>query len=262
MSADGGAAQRASCGRDLLAVLLDGGRGVEPQRAAQLAACVRRMPAPPAPPSLRQLAARLAAHSRQGDVHRALRQALAPARLRIPDVEGAAADRCSLCRAPHGRRFADASLQRHCAALFAAAAAGAPAVGASLALSRYDLFHGHLFVSERCVGVLLHAREYPARSAAFDEHLGYCQSGSPLAWDADAMALRNVLYVIPAGAAAPALALLHTAPGTLLHAALLHPAVARVHTIYEEDLGTPLADLNYLHAAQRSLPEHRLYVCA
>jgi hypothetical protein len=213
---------------------------------------------------LRQLAARLVAHSRRGNAHRALRQALAPARLRIPDVEGAAADRCLLCRAPHGRRFADASLQRHCSALFAAAAAGAPAVGASLSLSRYDLFHGHMFVSERCIGVLLHAREYPARSPAFDEHLGYCQSGSPLAWDEEAMALRNLLYVVgvDGSAAAPALALLHTAPGTLLHAALLHPAVARVHTIYEEDLGTPLADLNYLHAAALSLPEHRLYVCA
>ena len=99
-------------------------------------------------------------------------------------------ERCQLCRSPAGRRFKDAALQRHFATVFAAVAAGAPAVGLPVRLSRFDLHHGHVFATRDAVGLLLHAREYPALgSPDFDVNLGFCQAGSTLAWDADLMAL-------------------------------------------------------------------------
>jgi hypothetical protein len=256
---DGGAAGRAACGRELLAVLLGDGGRLRADRAALHAACVRRLAPPAAPAALRQLAVRVVAGARRDGGRGALRRALTRTCAAVPDVEGARSDGCALCRAPHGRRFADAALNRHVAAVFAAVAAGAPGVS----LSRYNLFHAHLFASAGCIGLLFHAREYPRREpGGFDVHLGRCQSGSTLAWDERAMALRNVLYVVPmARGATAALAVLHTAPGTLLHDELLAPGVRALHTVYEEDLGTPLADVNYLHAAPRLLPEHRLLVC-
>jgi hypothetical protein len=265
---DAGAVQRARCGQDLLAVLAGGGgapHGVSQERAARLEACLRRLPPPPAPPALRRLAARLVQAPRDAARHE-LRRALAPPRVPVPDVEGAALCRCTLTRTPFGRRFAAQPLQRHFAAVFAAAAAGAPRVGLPLSLSRFDLFHGHLFAARGCVGLLLHAREYPRRAPpAFDVHLGHCQAGSTLEWDEREMALRNILYVVPVGdggrALPPALAVLCTAPGSLLHDELLAPGVRLLHTAYEEDLGVPLGDVNYLHAAPRVPQASRLFVC-
>jgi hypothetical protein len=259
-TADGGAAARAACGRELLAVLLGDGR-VRADRAASHAACVRRLAPPAAPAALRHLAVRVVGSSRRDGGRGALRRALTRSCTAVPDVQGARRDGCALCRAPHARRFADAALNRHFAALFATAAAGEPGVS----LSRYDLFHAHLFANDACLGLLFHAREYPRLEpdAGFDVHLGRCQRGSTLAWDEEAMARRNLLYVVPVARGAEAvLAVLHTAPGTLLHGELLAPGVRALHTVYEEDLGKPLADLNYLHAAPRLLPEHRLLVCA
>lgn len=162
-----------------------------------------------------------------------------------------------------GRRFLKKALQRHFAGVFAAVAAGAPAAGLPVTLSRYDLFHGHLFAARDCVGLLLHAREYPALGpAGFDVNLGFCQAGSSLEWDESLQALRNVLYVVPARRdVSTSLVVLNTAPGSALHE-LLAPGVRELHTVYESDFGVALADVNYLHAAPRALPEHRLYVCA
>ena len=254
---DVSAAARQACARALLAVLLERGE------APHISAAVRRLRPPPAPPALRSFAARLAgAHRRPDAVRSRLDQALAKPRLRIPDVEGAFAVRCQLCRAPAGRRFKDAAVQRHFASVFAAVAAGAPAVGLRVELSRFDLHHGHLFVTRDCVGMLLHAREYPAQGPGFDVNLGFCQAGSPLEWDASLQALRNVLFVVPACRdVSTSLVVLDTAPDSPLHA-LLAPGVRAVHTVYESDFGVELADVNYLHAAPRTLPEHRLYVCA
>ena len=262
---DSGAVRRAACGRDLLDVLLYGGRDLPPRRAAELHACVRPLPPPlpVVPPALRRLTAQLALRTQRGGAARVLHRALRKQRVLIPDVEGATRDRCQLCRSAHGQRFADAATARHFAAVFTAAAVGAPLVGLPLQLSRYDLYHGHLFASEGCLGLLLHAREYPSLPAAFDVDLGFCQRGSPLVWDAALISLRNLLYVVPARCAAPAvLAVLDTSPGKLLHDELLAPGVQLFHTVYEEDLGVPLADVNYLHALPRTLPEHRVFVCA
>ena len=253
---DAAAAARQACGRALLLSLL------ERSEAEHLRACVRRLPVPPASPSVRRFAARVAAAYQCPDTARArLLHALGKPRLRVPDVEGAAAARCQLCRSTTGSRFRHRALQRHFASVFAAVAAHAPAVGLPVELSRYDLFHGHVFVAQGCVGLLMHAREYPALGPGFDVNLGLCQAGSSLAWDAKLQALRNVLYVVPARRdLSTSLAVLDTAEGTALHD-LLAPGVRSLHTLYESDLGPALADVNYLHKAPRALPEHRLYVC-
>ena len=72
-----------------------------------------------------------------------------------------------------------------------------------------------------------------------------------------------MLYLVPARRdMRTSLAVLDTAPGTALYEQLLAPGVRPLHTVYEGDLGTALADVNYLHSIPRALPEHRLYVCA
>lgn len=256
---DAATAARQACGRALLSALLDSAT----QNQSRLGACVRRLAPPPEPPALRRLAARLTAvHHRPDASHARLLRALAKPLLRLPDVEGAAAARCQLCRSPVGRRFRDRALQRHFAAVFAAVAAGSARAGLPVELSRFDLHHGHLFASRDCVGLLLHAREYPAPGPGFDVNLGFCQAGSTLGWDAQLQSLRNVLYLVPARRDLPtSLAVLDTAPGTALYDGLLAAGVRPLHTVYESDLGTPLADVNFLSSA-RGLPEHRLYVCA
>lgn len=63
-------------------------------------------------------------------------------------------------------------------------------------LDRFDLHHGHLFISSvGRLGVLFHSREYPARHpTAFPVHLGYCQESSSLAFEQRAADLRNMLW--------------------------------------------------------------------
>lgn len=67
------------------------------------------------------------------------------------------------------------------------------------ALSRYDLFHGHVFFNrtEQILGVLFHAKEYPAfEEDIFPYELGFCQSGSNLFLNGGCeMERRSVLWV-------------------------------------------------------------------
>ena len=163
-----------------------------------------------------------------------------------------------------------------------------------LVLSRFCLYHGHMFVrpAERALGLLLHALEYPSREsldrwwvAAGGEgcvHLGRCQEGSPVEWRADAAALRNALYLVaapplparpgrgkrkrasgaPAGGGASALALLYTGEGAPLRAELVAPWARDMNTVDEADMGWLLADVMYLHALPHVAPEHRVFVNA
>lgn len=86
----------------------------------------------------------------------ALRAALAPRPRRIPSFPQC---RCTLASSPVGWRFRDRALNLFLALLFeavpsAAALAGLPPV----ALSRFDLHHGHLFYTPSCrqLGLLMH----------------------------------------------------------------------------------------------------------
>lgn len=220
-----------------------------PGTAPEVAPWLKRLPLPAREPPASLLSlAKLAA------VQRASKALLSRALTRssiVPDVEGAKAACCQLCREPRAARLKDARAGRYFAALFSAAAA---ATGAQL--SRFDLHHGHLFAHTAGLGLLLHAQEYPSNQPAFDHHLGYCQTGSPLLFDEPTFALRNLLFVLPA--AGPArLAALDCSAGGLLERQLVVPdTLCRVD---EADFGAWLADITYLQLP-RLAPEHRVFV--
>lgn len=97
------------------------------------------------------------------------------------------------------------------------------------------------------VGVLFHASEYPAyQPSSFPINLGHCQARSSCRYSARAMDLRNIIWwqgqlaVLDVGEASP------------LHDSLLHQGTQPLRTVYEEDFGTPLAELLLLRQ-----PHHR-----
>lgn len=170
-------------------------------QSPELRDALRLLPLHIEPPrAWRTLEAGLAAHGAS-----ALRQALAPRRYPIPSWGSLAHCRCQLAPSPAGRRFRARPINACLALVFeqlpaAVALAGLPPVQ----LSRWDLHHGHLFFEPGCgrLGLLLHAKEYPAWEAErFEVHLGHCQQcggdgggGSPLRFDEAAMDTRNYLW--------------------------------------------------------------------
>lgn len=190
----------------------------------------------------------------------ALHAALAPRRYPIPSFHTLAHCRCQLASAPSGRRFRARHLNSCLALVFeqlpaAAALAGLP----SVALNRYDLHHGHLFFDPGSarLGLLLHAKEYPARHAeAFDVHLGNCQAASEneLPFEHRAMDTRNYLWL------GGRLACLDVAAPVLQP--LLMPGLELPRTVLESDLGQLLADVHYfaeLGPGRKSA--ERVFVC-
>ena len=63
-----------------------------------------------------------------------------------------------------------------------------------MTLSRYDLFHAHIFFHAGELGLLFHAKEFPAMCPDFPYSLGFCQDGSDLVYTSEAMAWRNILW--------------------------------------------------------------------
>jgi len=64
----------------------------------------------------------------------------------------------------------------------------------SLTLSRFDLFHGHVFLNDvqDFVGILFHAEEYPED---FPTNLGFCAANSTLPYEYDRFRYRNLIFV-------------------------------------------------------------------
>ncbi|GJN10716.1 hypothetical protein PR202_ga28833 [Eleusine coracana subsp. coracana] len=77
----------------------------------------------------------------------AIHRALDPTMLSVPDVEGSLENKCELTRTPYGRRFANEEINSYFAFLFELIVARGPSVGLNVSLSRFDLFHGHLFLA-------------------------------------------------------------------------------------------------------------------
>ena len=143
-----------------------------------------------------------------------LHRLLEPCTLEDLDVEGSTTAGCDLLGTSLSKvyNFKDARVSELFVRLFHAAASSAPSQGLQpLQLSRYDLFHGYAcslliralpysfhikgrsprlwllafrhiisFYESLEIGVLLHAREYPAESEEFPINLGYCQTGACL----------------------------------------------------------------------------------
>ncbi|KAJ0977724.1 hypothetical protein J5N97_013198 [Dioscorea zingiberensis] len=206
---------------------------------------------PPAP--VMELA-RLAVDS-GGDpaqIHRALDPTVLP----VPDVEHVKEDKCELTRTPYGRRFINKELNSYFAFLFELIAARAPLVGFNVSLSRYDLFHGHMFLATDSgrLGILFHAKEYPAyEKKDFPYNLGYCQRGSNVAYD-NSINLRNILWLAPlpskvtkAWEAPGVLVILDAHPDGIIYKNLVPGYVDLVRTIYEDTFGDHVVDVNYLN---------------
>ncbi|XP_020588791.1 uncharacterized protein LOC110030421 [Phalaenopsis equestris] len=149
------------------------------------------------PPTPVMELARLAVDS--GGDPATIQRALDPTKLLVPDVEGLKKDKCELTRTPTGYRFANKELNSYIEFLFELIVERAPSVGMNVSLNRYDLFHGHLFLASDSgrLGILFHAREYPAyEKKRFPYNLGFCQTGSNVIYD-DSMNLRNILWLAP-----------------------------------------------------------------
>ncbi|XP_050384554.1 uncharacterized protein LOC126801130 [Argentina anserina] len=211
--------------------------------------------------------ARLAVDS--GGDPAAIHRALDPTMITVPDVEGCVEDQCQLTRTPYGRHFISEELNLYIKFLFELILARGPTVGLNVSLSRYDLFHGHLFLALETgrLGILFHAKEYPAfDKEVFPYNMGYCQTGSNVTYG-DSMNLRNILWLAPLpsnsakGWEAPGvLVVLDARPDGIIYRDLIPEYVNFVRTIYEDDLGEVAVDVNYLAVGN---PESRfqLYIC-
>ncbi|KAI5079594.1 hypothetical protein GOP47_0005073 [Adiantum capillus-veneris] len=193
----------------------------------------------------------------------------------VPDVEGANEQHCQLTKYLRGQRFIKEELNQYFAFLFETISALAPSVGFNVSLDRFDLFHGHLFLANTTgrLGILFHAREYPAfDEKTFPVHLGYCQVGSPLPYD-DSMNLRNILWLAPmpdctsrkcadnASWLAPgSLLVLDAHPEGIIYKNLVPEYVDVVRTVYEDDFGAVIVDVNYFATANDKLAD-RLFIC-
>eukprot|EP00249_Psilotum_nudum_P017567 c26391_g1_i1 orf=80-1279(+) len=191
----------------------------------------------------------------------------------IPDVEGANEQKCQLAKDSNGRRFENKELNQYMAFLFEAIAALAPSVGLNVSLNRFDLFHGHMFLATGTgrLGILFHAREYPEfDKERFPINLGYCQIGSQLPYD-DNMNLRNILWLAPMPdcsnykcsdkwLAPGALFVLDAFPSGIVYKSLVSEDVDIVRTIYGDEFGTIVIDVNYFRLLNIE-PEDRIFMC-
>ncbi|VVA12638.1 PREDICTED: GLYMA_19G233500 [Prunus dulcis] len=211
--------------------------------------------------------ARLAVDS--GGDPAAIQRALDPTMITVPDVEGSKANRCELTRTPYGRRFISEELNSYLEFLFELILARGPAVGLNVSLSRYDLFHGHLFlaIDTGRLGILFHAKEYPAYDKeVFPYNMGYCQVGSNVRYD-DSMNLRNILWLAPlpsnstkAWVAPGVVVALDAHPEGIIYRDLIPEYVNFARTIYEDDLGEVAVDVNYLDVGNAK-SKFQLFIC-
>ncbi|KAK3029987.1 hypothetical protein RJ639_038086 [Escallonia herrerae] len=189
--------------------------------------------------------------------------------LLVPDIEGSNKSRCELTRIPYGRHFINEELNSYLKLLFEIIAARGPNVGLDVSLSRYDLFHGHIFLATDSgrLGILFHAKEYPAYDKeVFPYNMGYCQRGSNVMYD-DSMNLRNILWLAPlpnkstqAWLAPGVLVVLDARPRGIIYTDLIPDYVDYARTLYEDDFGDVVADVNYLNVGGAK-PDFQIFIC-
>lgn len=199
----------------------------------------------------------------------AIYRALDPTMFPVPDVEGSKENKCELTRTPYGRRFISEDLNSYLRYLFDLIVARGPSVGLNVSLNRYDLFHGHLFLAVETgrLGILFHAREYPAYDKEkFPYNLGYCHKGSNVTYD-DSMNLRNILWLAPLPSnstkdwlAPGVLVVLDARPDGIIYRDLVPEYVKFVRTIYEDEFGDIVADVNYLNVG-KPVPDYQIFIC-
>ncbi|KAG2278556.1 hypothetical protein Bca52824_061111 [Brassica carinata] len=203
-----------------------------------------------------------------GSIHRALDPTMIP--VPTTNVEGSRTSKCQLTRTPYGRHFIAEEVNSYFEFLFRLIESRGPSVGLNVSLSRYDLFHGHLFLASESgrLGILFHAKEYPAYDKRlFPYNMGYCQRGSDVKYG-DSINLRNILWLAPLpsksgpGWLAPGvLVVLDAHPDGIIYRDLIPNYVKFVRTIYEDDLGTSTVDVNYFNVGGAGEPDYQLFIC-
>ncbi|KAK9291376.1 hypothetical protein L1049_019322 [Liquidambar formosana] len=199
----------------------------------------------------------------------AIHRALDPTMLPVPDIQGSKENRCELTRTPYGRHFINEELNSYLGFLFELVAARGACIGLNTSLNRYDFFHGHLFIATDSgrLGILFHAKEYPAYDKeVFPYNMGYCQRGSNVRYD-DSMNLRNILWLAPlpsnstkAWVAPGVLVVLDARPGGIIYRDLIPEYVNFARTIYEDDFGDVVVDVNYLNVGG-AVPDYQIFIC-
>ncbi|KAI5658731.1 hypothetical protein M9H77_27524 [Catharanthus roseus] len=195
--------------------------------------------------------------------------ALDPTIIKVPDVEGSKEERCELTRTSYGRRFINEELNSYLKFLFEIIEARGPSVGLNVSLNRYDLFHGHLFlaVDSGRLGILFHAKEYPAYDKdVFPCNMGYCQIGSNVTCD-NSMNLRNILWLAPLPSnstktwlAPGVLVVLDARPDGIIYKDLIPEYVHIARTLYEDDFGEVAVDVNYLNVGTKA-SRYEIFLC-
>jgi hypothetical protein len=175
----------------------------------------------------------------------------------VPNVENAAHRGCELTHERCGRRMRDRKCNAYMVELFE--------MVSSLtltSLNRFDLFHAHAFawratndVSSRRLGLLFHAKEYPAKDVAkFPIDLGKCQIDSTLRLDEKGMNHRNILWLSLDSCGL--LAWLDTSSEPLREIL----TVPELHTTFEGDFGVVQGDVYYFHSLKNRKPSERLFI--
>ncbi|XP_006349750.1 uncharacterized protein [Solanum tuberosum] len=219
---------------------------------------------PPAP--VMELA-RLAVDS--GGDTASIQRTLDPTVVPVPDIEGSKEDRCELTRIPYGRLFINEEINSYLESLFEMIVARGPGVGLNVSLSRFDFFHGHVFLARDSgrLGILFHAKEYPAYDKeVFPCNMGYCQIGTNVSYD-DSMNLHNILWLAPLASnssnewLAPGVLVVQDArPTGVIYKDLIPEYVQIARTLYEDDFGDVAFDVNYLNTGGEP-PKFQIFIC-
>ena len=181
----------------------------------------------------------------------------------IPTVENSYAQKCSLVTSSRIRSGEDNNYQlarrwrcrktnKYIAYLFEQIAENT-----EFTLSRFDLFHAHLFYlrENNTIGLLFHAMEYCRFDEEhFDIELGYCQNCSSIEFDREKMFRRNILWLSSGLSSETKLFILNT---NLAHSELLFPG--QIYTMYESDFGDILGDVFYFGSLKNQKPQDRVY---
>lgn len=117
------------------------------------------------------------------------------------------------------------------------------------------------------LGILFHAKEYPAYDKdVFPLNMGYCQIGSNVSYG-DSMNLRNILWLAPLPSntsndwlAPGVLVVLDAHPGGIIYRDLIPEYVKFARTIYEDDFGDLVVDVNYLNVGGLE-PDYQIFIC-
>ncbi|XP_015063198.1 uncharacterized protein LOC107008604 isoform X1 [Solanum pennellii] len=198
-----------------------------------------------------------------------VQRTLDPTVIPVPDIEGSKEDRCELTRTPYGRQFINEEINSYLESLFEMIVARGPSVGLNVSLSRFDFFHGHVFLSRDSgrLGILFHAKEYPAYDKeVFPCNMGYCQIGTNVSYD-DSMNLRNILWLAPLASnssnewlAPGVLVVLDARPTGVIYKDLIPEYVQIARTLYEDDFGDVAFDVNYLNTGGEP-PKFQIFIC-